>query len=556
MTSRRLFIRQKKYMSLADLYARLPQLVHRPKRHVGDVRSALNLLSRVLQRPLAELPADPEPLGKLVSAASWQACASKQRWGNAKSLISGVLFEVGVISMRSRQSVCLSTEWQSLLDITSIQYIRCGLSRFGRWCSSRGIVPEKVTRETFEDYEEDLRRGTPFKNPREQMHVARRAWNKAAKHASGWPQVYVPSPEDTRCYALPWSQFPAGLQQEVMKYLHGRSAPALLDDDHRAVKPRTVQQHVELLRRFSSLLVKDGIDAKQLATLGTLLDSAMAKRGLGLLLREGKTTPKAAATANALCSIARYLDLPKEQVAELSKLAGKLRTRPTGMAPKNKRRLAPLQDLSTQRKLVQLPLKIARKMENLDSPTYAQATRMRFAVAACILQFAPMRVSNLASLDREHHMGQLSLDTGPIYVTIPADEVKNHQPLHYEFREPVSQLIALYWNRFRPVLLNTPSTALFPSSSGKPMTSASLARSIRDGIARELGLKINAHLFRHISALLYLSHHPGDYETVRRVLGHKSIATTVACYAPDAEMEQAVRRFDEVVLKLAEAHEL
>ena len=89
------------------------------------------------------------------------------------------------------------------------------------------------------------------------------------------------------------------------------------------------------------------------------------------------------------------------------------------------------------------------------------------------------------------------------------------------------------------------------------MASAALARTIRDGIARELGLKINAHLFRHISALLYLCHHPGDYETVRRVLGHKSVATTIACYAPDAEMEQSVRRFDEVVLKLAEdVHEL
>ena len=160
---------------------------------------------------------------------------------------------------------------------------------------------------------------------------------------------------------------------------------------------------------LASLLVKDGIDPQQLTSLATLLDPAMAKRGLGLLLRGGQTTPKAAATANALCSIARYLDLPKEQVAELSKLARKLRTRPTGMAPKNKQRLAPLKDPSIKRKLVQLPLKIAREMEKIDKPTHAQATRMRFAVAVGILQFAPMRVSNLASLDRERHMGQLSL---------------------------------------------------------------------------------------------------------------------------------------------------
>ena len=81
------------------------------------------------------------------------------------------------------------------------------------------------------------------------------------------------------------------------------------------------------------------------------------------------------------------------------------------------------------------------------------------------------------------------------------------------------------------------------------MTSASLARSIRDGIKRELGLTINAHLFRHLGAFLHLSSNPGDYETVRQVLGHKSIQTTIAFYA-GIEMERSVRRFDEAVLRL------
>jgi site-specific recombinase XerD len=275
------------------------------------------------------------------------------------------------------------------------------------------------------------------------------------------------------------------------------------------------------------------------------------------LLKEGQTTPKAAAMADALCSIGRYVDLPFEQVTELSRLARKLRTRPAGMTPKNKQRLAPLQDPSTKLKLVRLPLKIAREMEKVEKPTQAQATRMRFAVAVGILQFAPMRISNLASLDRERHVGQLNLGGGPVHISIPADEVKNAQPLHYVLPEPVADLVSLYCNRFRPLLLNTYSSSLFPSSDGKPMASSSLARCIREGIARELGLKVNAHLFRHISALLYLSHHPGDYETVRRVLGHKSVATTIACYAPDAEMEHSVRRFDEVILKLAaDVHEL
>jgi hypothetical protein len=165
MSSRRLYIKQEKYMSLADLHDRLPELLDRPKRYLSDVRSALNLLSKVLQRPLAELPADPEPLGKLILAAPWQPYANKQRWANTKSLITGVLFEVGVISLRSRQSVCLSTEWRALLSTTRSNEYHCRLSRFGRWCSNKGITPDKVTPETFQEYEDALRQGTPFKNP-------------------------------------------------------------------------------------------------------------------------------------------------------------------------------------------------------------------------------------------------------------------------------------------------------------------------------------------------------------------------------------------------------
>ncbi len=44
-------------------------------------------------------------------------------------------------------------------------------------------------------------------------------------------------------------------------------------------------------------------------------------------------------------------------------------------------------------------------------------------------------------------------------------------------------------------------------------------------------MKVNPHLYRHISAFFYLQAHPGDYETVRRLLGHRSVDTTMNFYA-------------------------
>ena len=47
----------------------------------------------------------------------------------------------------------------------------------------------------------------------------------------------------------------------------------------------------------------------------------------------------------------------------------------------------------------------------------------------------------------------------------------------------------------------------------------------------ETGLVMNPHLFRHLGAHLFLERHPGSYEEVRRVLGHKNIDTTIENYA-------------------------
>ena len=61
------------------------------------------------------------------------------------------------------------------------------------------------------------------------------------------------------------------------------------------------------------------------------------------------------------------------------------------------------------------------------------------------------------------------------------------------------------------------------------------------------GLTINPHLFRHLGAHLYLQAHPGGYETVRLVLGHKDITTTTRFYT-GPEMAAAVRHFQQTIL--------
>ncbi|MGI4793607.1 MAG: hypothetical protein ACRYG8_05875 [Janthinobacterium lividum] len=50
----------------------------------------------------------------------------------------------------------------------------------------------------------------------------------------------------------------------------------------------------------------------------------------------------------------------------------------------------------------------------------------------------------------------------------------------------------------------------------------------------------------HLAVSLYLQHHPEDLETARRILGHKSLVTTMRFYA-DIKTATSFSRYDEMI---------
>ena len=59
-------------------------------------------------------------------------------------------------------------------------------------------------------------------------------------------------------------------------------------------------------------------------------------------------------------------------------------------------------------------------------------------------------------------------------------------------------------------------------------------------------MRITGHQFRHAAAAIFLKHRPGEYELVRRLLGHRSMATTTRFYT-GLESLQATRIFGDIV---------
>jgi integrase len=100
---------------------------------------------------------------------------------------------------------------------------------------------------------------------------------------------------------------------------------------------------------------------------------------------------------------------------------------------------------------------------------------------------------------------------------------------------------------FRPALMRGRNTnCLFPGVSHEHKEKISFSTQIVGRVQKSTGLRITVHQFRHAAGALILKHRPGEYELVRRILGHKSIQTTIDFYC-SLETTQASEIFTDIV---------
>jgi integrase len=90
---------------------------------------------------------------------------------------------------------------------------------------------------------------------------------------------------------------------------------------------------------------------------------------------------------------------------------------------------------------------------------------------------------------------------------------------------------------------------LFPGDVHDCKDTKTLSGQISDTLWKCLGVKMTPHQFRHAAAAILLKHEPGNYELVRRVLGHRNIQTTINFYI-GLETLEATRRFADLVTEL------
>jgi integrase len=186
------------------------------------------------------------------------------------------------------------------------------------------------------------------------------------------------------------------------------------------------------------------------------------------------------------------------------------------------------------------------RADQAHAPVKAAVTA-QIAVAIAILSFAPVRLTNLVSIKLGNNLIKPGGPDSPFWLVFPHYDVKNRVDLEFAFDDALTKLIDEYIHNFRPTLVRGSNAAwLFPGVAGEPKTANMFSTQITERIQKATGVRMTVHQFRHACAAIYLRHHPGDYETVKRLLGHRNIQTTIDFYC-GLETTQANAAFGKII---------
>jgi integrase len=135
------------------------------------------------------------------------------------------------------------------------------------------------------------------------------------------------------------------------------------------------------------------------------------------------------------------------------------------------------------------------------------------------------------------------------WLVFPDYDVKNRVRLEFPLEQYLTRLIDEYVHDFRPDLMRGRNENwLFPGQRRGAKGKISFSGQITERIYKATGVRMTVHQFRHAAAAIILQRRPGEYELVRRILGHRSVQTTINSYV-GLENIQASEIFSKIVME-------
>lgn len=537
--------------ALKTAIAKDPALTEKQQR---DMVSALNGIGKAAGLPLSQIPTDVGTLrGILRDAHPVRMGISKKRFANMKSLLVRAMVRIGLIVLPAGRAAH-SAAWKDFLALTPVRHQAWGLSRFAAYCSSRGIPPGDVTNVTLLEYEVWLDTFLINGDPVEAARCAGTNFNAIIRRAD-LDRPLLDLRRRDRYLARGLETYPPSFQLDFERYLERLTNPDLFDEAgiDSAIKPTTLRNIRAHVRQLADAAVTAGFPPESFTCLADLVQVHVLKAATGVI--QARTGKDFSGSLHNILSTARniavhYVKLQSKDLDQINNAKGKV-AKGSGynnphLTETNQARLAQFADGENFMRLVLLPDQLMAAANKAKGSPIAALDALA-AVAIGILLSCPMRAKNLANLDIQKHLIPQTKGKKTLYsIHVAKTEVKNRQDIDSGLSEPVSALVRDFLAYHHPVLASN-TTALFPRPDGKPRDPGKLGELVEGRIQKWLGLKVHMHLFRHIAAMQYLEAYPGEYESVRRFLGHAKIDTTTGYYAPLSNRAIQAKYHDEVL---------
>ena len=350
---------------------------------------------------------------------------------------------------------------------------------------------------------------------------------------------------DTRKYAISDDLVHPDLSAAISDYLSKLAGEKLFGGPKKPFRPSSLKSAKGNIHRFLSALHHSGVDVRTITTLEEIVSFDLFTRAMEWLWeRNGRKSsgPIEHIAWVIRCIAVKHLKCDEATREKFQSAMAELRVKQNGLSEKNRLTLQQFDDTNTVYRLLTCPDELwetAKKQTGKKAQLLAQS-----AVLIEILIHAPLRISNLTTLRLDQHLNRVD---GQIYINVPAGESKNAEPLHYILPPQVAGRVEEYIEHWRSLFLPDSNPYLFPGRNNRPKDETAVRHQIKRALFSQTGIRLTPHQFRHVVAKLILDAHPGYYELVRKLLGHRSHSVTYENYA-GTELRSAFAFYDKNVL--------
>jgi integrase len=448
----------------------------------------------------------------------------------------------------------LTPAWEELRNEIRDKLVRARLSSLMRFCSANNIAPIEVD-EVIVDRFISYRSQCGMSADHAFRRLLARAWNANVGIIQGWPARRLTEPPVKAAVAVAWDEFPEGLRRDVDGYLQGlsRVRRSRTGQRIRPLKPATISARRTELAAAARMAVKSGAPIESLDSLSALLAPDVAEKILDAYWRRNGENPKLFTIdlARRFLAIAKETKCVDDAACErLDEMRRDLEEhRHGGLTDKNIAVIRQVLTPGVWSRVVKLPLTMMAAARRQQHAPVRAAVTAQLAVAIGILAAAPVRLANLTAIRLGTNLIKPDGPDSNYWLVFPGYDVKNRVKLEYPLEQYLTDLIDEYVHDFRPALLRGRNQDwLFPGQRGGAKGKISFSGQISQRIYKGTGLRMTVHQFRHAAGAIILQRRPGEYELVRRLLGHRNVQTTINAYV-GLENIQASEIFTKIVME-------